>query len=476
MRVNNTSARLSSSTVYIAGYALCTLICGYLSNFFISQNDFWGHLFIAEHLDPHTPASLYNGFFRLFVDETPALIAMVLLSVFPRWFHYISGAGADAGAALFFFLGASILMQSVLEGEKSVLRIGLAGVCFGAGALWRYHIFIAGGIAVFLIWIFNPRSWKMQAIAGITMLAAYSPQIIINLINGHGPFETAHELAIYDCMYSANWHRISDIHLISSMLQTILADPGRFISRYSLGVARQFAISLPFIAGLFILRDNRLQRLNRILLMIGGLYAIAFGFSVSSRVPIPLIPFAVFITTAICFELRGRITALRPSMRQTATLLLAAVIAAQALFFVYKDMRKLLFRNQQARTFRQIESILVQSGVRDSRQVFTSDWDFYFRGLGPHRPLFNGGWGRMATYRWPEEYPELPVDTAALFITDCVRRGVRYVLLTPADAAELSADMRKLYDGAIMDPRMRYITAIRDFRIFRIEPYDQHPN
>ena len=51
--------------IYLLIYGLFCLFVGFLTNFHVYSNDFWGNLFMAEHLDISQPESFYNGFFPL---------------------------------------------------------------------------------------------------------------------------------------------------------------------------------------------------------------------------------------------------------------------------------------------------------------------------------------------------------------------------------------------------------------------------
>ena len=50
---------------YLLIYGVFSLLIGLYINFHVSVNDFWGNLYMAEHLDITNLESFYNGFYPL---------------------------------------------------------------------------------------------------------------------------------------------------------------------------------------------------------------------------------------------------------------------------------------------------------------------------------------------------------------------------------------------------------------------------
>jgi hypothetical protein len=85
-------------------------------------------------------------------------------------------------------------------------------------------------------------------------------------------------------------------------------------------------------------------------------------------------------------------------------------------------------------------------GVRSAREVFSTDFDLYFKHLPPYAPFFNGGAPRWGTYRYNEESPEFPVGSPDSFAEACRERGVRFVVVN--DRGRLLAPFfGEMYDG-----------------------------
>jgi len=114
-----------------------------------------------------------------------------------------------------------------------------------------------------------------------------------------------------------------------------------------------------------------------------------------------------------------------------------------------------------------VESFARASDIRDSRQVFTSDFNLYFRTFPEPLPYFNGGAPRLGTYRYNETFPEFPVDAPAEFVAACRLRGVRLVVLDP-DSRSLSAPLGDLYEGLKTLPGLSLAATFGSHKVYRI--------
>ncbi|HON12244.1 MAG TPA: hypothetical protein PLE24_15365, partial [Chitinispirillaceae bacterium] len=122
------------------------------------------------------------------------------------------------------------------------------------------------------------------------------------------------------------------------------------------------------------------------------------------------------------------------------------VLAIAIMILVYKDYHKMNNRYKENRTRSELEALLISKGCSGVNQVFTTDFNLYFRSMPFYIPYFNGGSPRWGTYLYNEEYPEFPVNTLDEFTDECRRRGVRFVVLTER-CRLLSGSLGDLYDN-----------------------------
>lgn len=457
---------------------------GWYTGFFAAHNDFWGAVFIAQQMNAGVRESFHNGFFPLgyplllksypdmlpldvwgFLTSFASAVVVLVASWFlakrlmprglawlllpfiafhPLCFFYFTTAGVDPGAMAFFLAGMALLLHAAeraVEGTaggterapsgRGAFKAAMAaGILIGLGGLWRYHALIAGLILVVSVALAYRRI-AIPLVAALFIAVAYSPQALINLSLGLSPLHTNYELAVYDLMHDVNWHALGDIAVQPTMLQVLLSDPALFLRQYARGVASLMIYALPALVLVVMTRDPaHKRRATSLGLFLVG-YALVFGLSVGGRAPLLVLPLALISCGAVLsavFDLRRA----RAGAGTTGVVRgVAAFLAMVFVIFVVKDARALKARVAQAATYRAVERHLIDAGVRDAREVFTTDFDLYFRTIPPYRPRYNGGWGLFGTYRWREEFPQAPTGDLEAFIADNRAHGRRFVILSP---------------------------------------------
>lgn len=460
--------------VVLATWAAGLAAVGWSTGFLAAHNDFWGSVFIAQHMDFGVPASFHNGFFPLgyslllkvllgigSLDRTGfwinhiaslvvvaaswnlarhvmparrALLIPLFIGLHPLCFFYFSTAGVDPGSMAFFLSGLAVALNAIegdLADKKGEWKKAiLAGILFGLAAMWRYHALIAGVLALASIAVAYRRP-RRPLIAAAAMATVYAPQILLNLSLGLSPLHTNYELAVYDLMHPINWHRLGELDVPPSMSEVLFADPELFFRRYSRGVVSLLKYVLPVVLFLVAARTpEKKRRATAIILFMLG-YALVFGLSVGGRAPLLVLPLALIFLGALLSQVYDRMEELWPRWsilwRGTA---MAGIVLVLGVFLA-KDSRVVNTRMETDGIYRETEMALRHEGVRDARTVFTTDFDLYFRGIPPFRPRYNGGWGLLGTYRWKEEYPQAPTENLEDFVAECQRHGWNYVVLSP---------------------------------------------
>lgn len=469
------------------------------------HNDFWDNYFIASHMSwgdtqtwfnpqypigyglflkgimgdglPVVPAILANILFMailLFVCgwlylklliPVWAFFALVGLSLFPEMFHYAIVGGGDPGAVAFFTLGAALLLA-----QLSGLKVGrprlffIAGVFMGVAGLFRYHALVANAMFFLAFFVIYPRQWKMLFIAGLGVLAGYSPQWVVNLAAGRGLLETQFgPMNVYFLMHQINWYRVTDLVMPHSSMEIIAADPSLFFRKYLQAFLSFYPAYLPpFFAALFE-RDPIRQKIARALALWVFLYFLLFSATVSGRQILLVLPFsflALGMSLRILAEKLGRFPRLRVAAPAVAMFL---VLLLQGRIVVYAVEWRASVRDARI----SVESLLKREGVTRASEVFTSDYNLYFRTLPDYMPYFNGGAPRWGTYLYNETFPEFPVDSGEDFVATCRLRGVRFVILD-GGSPELSIPMGKLYEGLLEIPGLALERAQDGYKIYRV--------
>jgi hypothetical protein len=488
------------------GFALFALAFNACLDFQQTHNDFWDVYFIARQMTwadkvswfnpqypigsclflkgimgsgpPAVPAILANilfaaftlGFsqslYRKFMPRGLAIFSAGALALFPEFFFYANAGGGDPAAVAFFAAGAGLLFYAFADParSRSAWFHTSAGYLIGLAALFRYHALVGGGMLLLALFVVFPRHWKSLALAAAGTAAGYCPQWIVNFAAGRGPLETQFgPMNVYDLMYGLNWYRITELKL-PGVAALISADPGRFLARYLPAFwAFKQAYGPPVLAAL--LEKNRPRRnMFRALALWTLIYFAAFSATTSGRQILLPLPFSMLALGVSLHLLWARFSVLPPRARAA---LAAACLAALPALSVWRDVSAARDRARHRDAYLAIESHLRENGCSRASQIFSTDFDMYFRALPPLIPYFNGGAPRLGTYRYNEEFPEFPVDGEEAFVSACRRRGVRYVVLN-ANGRRLSAFLGDVYDGSRTLDGMEPDMTEQGYRVFRI--------
>jgi hypothetical protein len=334
-----------------------------------------------------------------------------------------------------------------------------AGLLFGVSALFRYHALVAAVLLGLALLAVYPRQWKSAFFVAIGTALAYSPQWAVNLLSGHGLMETQFgPMNVYDLMHGLNWYRITSLKLPGSVGHIIASDPGLFARKYLSALWSFKQAYLPAFFAAAFERDPRARRVAVALALWSGAYFVFFSATTSGRQALLVAPLT-FVTLGMSARvlwtrwkfsspLSARLPALPSAVRRYALVLFAALLLGLQF---YRDIGLVKTRARARDATMAVEAFVKKSGVTRAQQVFTSDFNLYFRTLPGPVPYFNGGAPRLGTYLYNETFPEFPVDSPEAFVAACRARGVRFVVLD-AGSRDLSAPLAALYDGAIEIP------------------------
>jgi hypothetical protein len=477
------------------------------------HNDFWDTYFIARHLHISIPASLYNPLFPIgycsflklimgkgvpvvpaiianigfgmatlftciyvykkYLSLWVALISLILLSLFPKFFHYFNVGGADPMSVMFFTLGTAIIALNLASPSPhqrwAYIRFLAAGSLMGLSAITRYHVFVGSVLFLIAFLIFYRKEWKNFAIAFVGMISIYSIQWAINLISGHSLFETGYgSINIYNLMYNVNYYKTTTLHLPVSALQIVLQDPLLFFSKYMVTLLSLAPCYMPPVIAAFIVKERTGRNLSRGIALWSIFYFGLFATSTSERQMLIVLPWTLLSSGFILQELWHLVNSKSVfKSHQIYRFSLIALILISMAGLAAKDFMNSMRRANARSAYCTVESYLANSGCTKANQTFATDFDLYFRSLPYCIPYFNGGAPRNGTYLYDKEFPEFPAGSINEFADSCLRRGVRFVILTPA-CDSLSVELRKVYDEKPANGVLMFRKEISDLRIFEV--------
>jgi hypothetical protein len=203
-------------------------------------------------------------------------------------------------------------------------------------------------------------------------------------------------------------------------------EPALFLRQWAGAILRSGVWLLgPAMALIFGWRGGHsaLLRLSGASLIAGTLYTIPVSLGDSPRAVVVISALIIPPVAILVRELGRRRVGV-------SALAIAAVIAVGVVMGLRTDREFLAHNFKQHKDFRALESRLVAAGVHDAREVFTDDFDLYFRSIDGRRPLTKGGWGLIGIEGWTEQFPQLPTHDAGGFLASCRANGVRYLALT----------------------------------------------
>lgn len=424
--------------------------------FHLCLNDFWAWSFFAARLTPTELSTWHNGFmppgYALFLKsvgperEIPAAFLATLLSVgvvvfaTARLARHTARRGAAPAAVLLCLLFAPFVVSGLTAGpDVVVVALGsvalllvsagkprggiVAGLLLGLALLVRGHALLLA-IAVLLgLAVTGRRGLASRVAAGV--VAGVAIQVVVNLAAGESAWSNAQAFNVYKMVHGMDWHApvIPDG---VSVLGVLRDDPVAFLRAWAGAVLRAGAwLAGPAVAWVHARRHDLsgLERGSLFAVVVGALYVLPVSLGDSPRAIVVVTPLIVAPVAGLVADLRARRIA-------PANFFLALVIALGLALSVQSARAFLAHNFAQARDFAALEEALAGRGGVRARQVFTDDFDLYFRGLEGRRPLTKGGWGLVGIEGWAQEFPQLPTDDRAAFLESCAAHDVRYLALT----------------------------------------------
>ena len=490
-------------------FAAVVALVGILTDFHTPLNDFWGNYHLAQRLEPRDLATFYDGFFPVGytallrvlsrfgyppfsalglnvvlawllafsalgvmrlqgLGVLSSLMAAGLVLFFPQVFQCLGTPGADAGAMVFFTVGAYALLVALLAPTPRAWWYAVAGGLLGLAALWRYHA-LPGGVFLLITAAVAYRKRIPGVVLALASCAAiYGCQIAVNLLSGHSPLQTCQAFNIYLHVHHVNWYHTAATPAVGSPLSVVLSDPSAFLSSYFATFVRIFPVLSAPLVFCFFCKDSPLRRAAAMwlffCLLYGGLMATAdSGRAILLGLPISLSFLMVSVRSLWIDRVRAR-AFFASWPRSVGTIVVALLLCACAT----QDSVTVASWRKASRYYRAIEQACIRDGITDARQVYTTDLYLYFHGLPPYLPSYSGGWLDLPPYHSNNEAYGVSLASEQAFIQDCRDRGIRIVLLTPG-CKRAATFLYRIYSSPRVSESLRLVAQVGKSRLFRIE-------
>lgn len=462
---------------FISGLAL-TLWLGSVIQFHAISNDFWNILYYGRKMSLYEPVSLYNGFYPfgyalligqlpltyvmplayginallagLYVaaaaglvfcsnSKTAAAVAFLAALAAPYVFKSANTLSPDMGSLAFTAFAIFLMWRGQLNGEAKKmgkLLASLSGLSLGMAFLWRSHAVVAS-VAVLLAYaVFGTRQrWGDLKYMGIAFLALLMAQVAVNLVSGHGAFETAQAFNIHKFFYGVTTVLPPTPAEIAkfSLLDEVLQNPERALTAYLLPLQYHLSFIWAPLALFLIAPRGKFARFGLFSITYILLYSIPVSLGDSPRAPILLM--AVYIPSVALIPAAWNEQA--PKVFKQAwvpRLVLILFLGACAWNYygwVQYDINLIERANDERRTLAFIEKTLIAHGMKSPDEVFADRHDFYTPHTMPYRARWIGNWAQDWVWGYADEYPALPGDTWQAFSAACSAQGIRYLVLSP---------------------------------------------
>jgi len=456
-----------------------TLALGYYIQFHAASNDFWNILYYGRHMTLARPESLYNGFFpfgyALLIGQLPFtyvlplsyFINALLAGLFtasvstlvaaarsipatgiaffasiaaPFIFKNANTLSPDIGSVAFTAFAIFLLWRDQFEEKQetlSDLRAALIGLSLGMAFLWRNHAIVSSFAVLVGYFIFvKIRPFRSSALIIGTFFAIVCLQVAVNLVSGHGAFETAQAFNVFKFFYGIDdtYPPVPEVIEKFSLIDTVLQNPQGALENYLISVWYLVSFGWTAAACFLLSPRGRISRYSLSLLLFVVLYSIPVAIGGSPRSPIMLMAayvpsFALLVV--VLTDLVGRIFSPGKWMTGLVGIVFIAVSAQQFYGWILNDAGFIRTSHAERKVLSVIEQTLIFEGMKSPTEVFADRYDFYTPNKMPYRSRQIGNWSQAWVWGYADEFPPLPNDSWDSFSAACKKQGIHFLVLSP---------------------------------------------
>ncbi len=490
---------------------------GRYMQFHSTGNDFWNILYYGRNMTLAEPASWYNGFYpfgyAFLIGQMPftyilpiaymfnALLAGLFLastatlSLYARnffaaaialfgcvtasfVFQSVHTLGPDIGAAAFVAFAMFLLWKSDFEEQNDFTNLNsiLIGVSLGLGFLTRSHVAVSA-VAIFFSYFLlrGVRPFRSRILMIGAFLFFVLVQVAVNLVSGHGAFETAQAFNVYKFLYGFNPTypptpaEIAEFSLFAEIRQ----NPQGFLRAYLIPFQFLVSYALMSLVCFALSPKGKFSKYALFSFLYIILYSIPIAVGDSARAPLMIMGVFIVCMAFIPAVLSGQAKRYIPNIKW-------AEIAVGGVFVVlnfntYKnwilyDFEFIRANASERKNLSVIEATLLSNGMTSPAEIFADRYDFYTPNIMPYRSRQIGNWNMDWVWGYKEEYPPLPNDSLEAFMSACQEQGVRYLVLS--QNSEMRGEIfSKIYNEEVdMEAiGLRFIGQRGKIRIYEIQ-------
>jgi hypothetical protein len=460
-----------------------TLALGFYIQFHAVSNDFWNILYYGRHMTLEKPESLYNGFFPfgyafvigqlpftyvlplsyfinallagLFTASAATLVAstrcvtatvvvfFVSLAV-PDIFKNANTLSPDIGSVAFTGFAIFLLWRDRLGEEQESpngLRSVLIGISLGMAFLWRNHAIVSSVAILIGYFIFTHlRPFRVSALMVGSFLCVVSLQVIVNIVSGHGAFETAQAFNIHKFFYGINdTYPPTPAEIAKfSLIETVMSNPKWALDSYLVPFKYLISFGWPAAACFLLSPKGRISRYSLSSLLFIFFYAIPVSLGDSPRLAVIIMGAYVPSLALLLVVLMDLVEKKFTSRKWMPGLLgLLFILANVHLFYgwVLYDFDFIQVNRAERKVLTIVEQTLITAGMKSPAEVFADRYDFYTPHKMPYRSRQIGNWSQDWVWGFKDEFPPLPNDSWDSFSAACKKQGIHFLVLSPNSAS-----------------------------------------
>ncbi len=174
---------------------------------------------------------------RSLLPAGPALAALAALALSGMVAQYGLYVGSDMPFAACVGLCVAALVaagagRAAGQGRRTLLLVGLAGLCGGLAFLMRHLglVLLPWGVLALLV---GRSGWRAAAVYGAAFLLAMAPQVAVNLAQVGEPLYNQQAKNIWLAVYGGtDWGRWEEAPNDVGLAEVVLQDPARFLANW----------------------------------------------------------------------------------------------------------------------------------------------------------------------------------------------------------------------------------------------------
>jgi hypothetical protein len=313
----------------------------------------------------------------------------------------------------------------------------LIGLSLGMAFLWRSHAIVSSVAILFGYFLFaDIRPLRFSAWMVGSFLFIVSLQVTVNLVSGHGAFETAQAFNVHKFFYGINDTYPPTPAEIEkfSVIDTIISNPKWALAAYLLPFKYLISFAWPAVICFLLSPRGRFSHYALSSLIFVVLYAIPVSLGGSPRLAVMLMGMYVSslaLLVVILMDMVGKL--FNPNKWATASMGILFVAAGIRLFYggILYDIEFIRAARAERKVLSVVEQTLITAGMNSPTEVFADRYDFYTPNKMPYHSRQIGNWSQDWVWGFNDEFPPLPNDSWESFSSACKRQGIRFLVLSP---------------------------------------------